>query len=107
MVARSTVAMQQRIARFVSQQEMNVFNGEIINKETGEVRRPHFPQPWDFFRQEVMIRVFGKADRDSDVPVAETQEALISLLQEKLSSRPQAVHEYVTRCSYHAHPPGK
>lgn len=95
-VACSTVAMQQQITRFVSQQEMNVFNGEIINKETGEVHRPHFPQPWDFFRQEVMIRVFGKADGDSNAPVAETQEALISLLQEKLSSRPQAVHEYVT-----------
>ncbi|UOO82299.1 type II CRISPR RNA-guided endonuclease Cas9 [Uruburuella testudinis] len=94
-VACSSVAMQQRITRFVRQQEMNVFDGEIIDKETGEVSRPHFPQPWDFFRQEVMIRVFGKPDGAPDYPEADTREALVALLSERLSSRPEAVHEYV------------
>ncbi len=95
-VACSSVAMQQRITRFVRQQEMNVFDGEIINKETGEVTRPHFPQPWDFFRQEVMIRVFGKPDGETKYPEAGTPESLLALLAEKLPARPAAQHEYVT-----------
>ena len=94
-VACSSVAMQQRITRFVRQQEMNVFDGEIIDKTTGEVIRPHFPQPWDFFRQEVMMRVFGKPGGEPDYPEADTRETLLALLSDKLSSRPEAQHEYV------------
>ncbi|KLT72224.1 CRISPR-associated protein Csn1 [Neisseria arctica] len=95
-VACSTVAIQQRITYFVRQREMNIFDGELIDKETSEVSRPYFPQPWDFFRQEVMMRVFGKPDGDPSFPEADTKETLCTLLETRLSSRPQAVHEYVT-----------
>ncbi|HBO38256.1 MAG TPA: type II CRISPR RNA-guided endonuclease Cas9 [Pasteurellaceae bacterium] len=81
-VACSGVAVQQRITEFVRQQEMNVFNGEIINQETGEVRRAHFPQPWPFFHQEVMIRVFDDEPLDT--------------LIIQLPSRPEAQHKHVT-----------
>ena len=97
-VACSTVAMQQKITRFVRYKEMNAFDGKTIDKETGEVlhQKTHFPQPWDFFAQEVMIRVFGKPDGKPEFEEADTPEKLRTLLAEKLSSRPEAVHEYVT-----------
>ena len=97
-VACSTVAMQQKITRFVRYKEMNAFNGKTIDKETGEVlhQKTHFPQPWEFFAQEVMIRVFGKPDGKPEFEEADTPEKLRTLLTEKLSSRPEAVHEYVT-----------
>ncbi|WP_067593048.1 type II CRISPR RNA-guided endonuclease Cas9 [Eikenella longinqua] len=81
-VACSSHSMQQKITHYVRQQEMNVFNGEIIDKETGEIRHIYFPEPWPFFRKEIMIRVF------SEHPLEE--------LAEKLTSRPEAVHEFVT-----------
>lgn len=59
-------------------------------------QKTHFPQPWDFFAQEVMIRVFGKPDGKPEFEEADTPEKLRTLLTEKLSSRPEAVHEYVT-----------
>lgn len=81
-VACSTVAMQQRITHYVREKEMNVFSGTVTDKETGEIRTySYFPQPWEHFRKEVMIRVF------SDNP----QQALA----EQLPGRPQAQHEYV------------
>ena len=97
-VACSTVAMQQKITRFVRYKEMNAFDGKTIDKETGEVlhQKAHFPQPWEFFAQEVMIRVFGKLDGKPEFEEADTPEKLRALLAEKLSSRPEAVHEYVT-----------
>ena len=97
-VACSTVAMQQKITRFVRYKEMNAFDGKTIDKETGEVlhQKTHFPQPWEFFAQEVMIRVFGKPDGKPELEEADTPEKLRTLLAEKLSSRPKAVHEYVT-----------
>lgn len=97
-VACSTVAMQQEITRFVRYKEMNAFDGKTIDKETGEVlhQKAHFPQPWEFFAQEVIIRVFGKPDGKSEFEEADTPEKLRTLLAEKLSSRPEAVHEYVT-----------
>ena len=97
-VACSTVAMQQKITRFVRYKEMNAFDGKTIDKETGEVlhQKTHFPQPWEFFTQEVMIRVFGKPDGKPEFEEADTPEKLRTLLAEKLSSRPEAVHEYVT-----------
>ena len=97
-VACSTVAMQQKITRFVPYKEMNAFDGKTIDKETGEVlhQKAHFPQPWEFFAQEVMIRVFGKPDGKPEFEEADTPEKLRALLAEKLSSRPEAVHEYVT-----------
>ena len=96
-VACSTVAMQQRITRFVRYKVMNAFDGRTVDKETGEVLHPktHFPQPWDFFAQEVMIRVFGKPGGKPEFEEADTPEKLRALLAEKLSSRPEAVHEYV------------
>ena len=97
-VACSTVAMQQKITHFVRHKEMNAFDGKTIDKETGEVlhQKAHFPQPWEFFAQEVMIRVFGKPDGKPEFEEADTPEKLRTLLAEKLSSRPEAVHEYVT-----------
>ena len=97
-VACSTVAMQQRITRFVRYKEMNAFDGKTVDKETGEVlhQKTHFPQPWEFFTQEVMIRVFGKPDGEPEFEEADTPEKLRALLAEKVSSRPEAVHEYVT-----------
>ena len=97
-VACSTVAMQQKITRFVRYKEMNAFDGKTMDKETGEVlhQKTHFPQPWEFFAQEVMIRVFGKPDGKPEFEEADTPEKLRALLAEKLSSRPEAVHEYVT-----------
>ena len=97
-VACSTVAMQQKITRFVRYKEMNAFDGKTIDKETGEVlhQKTHFPQPWEFFAQEVMIRVFGKPDGKPEFEEADTLEKLRALLAEKLSSRTEAVHEYVT-----------
>ena len=97
-VACSTVAMQQKITRFVRYKEMNAFDGKTIDKETGEVlhQKTHFPQPWEFFAQEVMIRVFGKPDGKPEFEEADTPEKLRALLAEKLSSRPEAVHEYLT-----------
>lgn len=75
---------------------MNAFNGEMIDRSSGEVTRLSFPQPWEFFRQEVMIRVFGRPEGDSQFEVADTADSLKTLLADKLSSRPEAVHEYVT-----------
>ena len=97
-VACSTVTMQQKITRFVRYKEMNAFDGKTIDKETGEVlhQKAHFPQPWEFFAQEVMIRVFGKPDGKPEFEEADTPEKLRTLLAEKLSSLPEAVHEYVT-----------
>nr|WP_245911173.1 type II CRISPR RNA-guided endonuclease Cas9 [Neisseria iguanae] len=94
-VACSTAAMQQKITNYVRYREMNTFNGEMIDKLTGEVTRLSFPQPWDFFRQEVMIRVFGRPEGDPQCEVADTADSLKALLADKLSSRPEAVHEYV------------
>ena len=96
-VACSTVAMQEKITRFVRYKEMNAFDGKTVDKETGEVlhQKTHFPQPWEFFTQEVMIRVFGKPDGEPEFEEADTPEKLRALLAEQVSSRPQAVHEYV------------
>lgn len=81
-VACSTLSIQKKITDFIRQKEMNPFSGEITDKATGEVTRLHFPQPWDFFHQEVMIRIFDDNPRET--------------LEKELSSRPQAIHEYVT-----------
>lgn len=64
-VACSTVAMQQKITRFVKYQEGNVFTGERIDKATGEVISEHFPSPWHGFREEVMTRVFNDNPRET------------------------------------------
>lgn len=80
-VACSTISMQQKITRFVKYQEGDLHTAERIDRETGEIIPLHFPAPWDFFRQEVMIRIF------SEMP----QEDLVI----KLKDRPQANHEFV------------
>ncbi|MCP2041066.1 CRISPR-associated endonuclease Csn1 [Neisseria sp. HSC-16F19] len=75
-VACSTVSMQQKITKAMQRRETL----ETVDTETGEVKQ-RIPQPWDFFRQEVMIRVFSDNPREE--------------LVEKLDSRPKAVHEHV------------
>ncbi|WP_428982068.1 type II CRISPR RNA-guided endonuclease Cas9 [Mannheimia indoligenes] len=80
-VAYSTVAMQQKITRFVKYQEGNLQTAERIDRKTGEIIPLHFPDPWHFFRQEVMIRIFSE----------NPQEDLII----QLPDRPEANHEFV------------
>ncbi|MEG9490657.1 type II CRISPR RNA-guided endonuclease Cas9 [Mannheimia indoligenes] len=80
-VACSTIAMQQKITRFVKYQEGNLQTAERIDRETGEIIPLHFPDPWHFFRQEVMIRIFSE----------NPQEDLII----QLPDRPEANHEFV------------
>lgn len=80
-VACSTVAMQQKITRFVRFEAGDVFTGERIDRETGEIIPLHFPTPWQFFKQEIEIRIF------SDNPKLE--------LENRLPDRPQANHEFV------------
>ncbi|MDP8162702.1 type II CRISPR RNA-guided endonuclease Cas9 [Pasteurella skyensis] len=81
-VACTTPSMQKKITDFVRNKEMNIFSGEFINKSTGEIKQIHFPEPWNYFRNEVMIRVF------SHNPLLE--------LEQQLPSRPEARHQYVT-----------
>ncbi|WP_373778662.1 type II CRISPR RNA-guided endonuclease Cas9 [Glaesserella sp.] len=80
-VACSTRALQKKITDYVRYKEMNVFTGEKIDRETGEIIRFHFPEPWKFFRQEVEIRVFSENPTE-DVVIA-------------LPDRPQANHEFI------------
>lgn len=80
-VACSTVAMQQKITRFVRYEAGNVFTGERVDYETGEIIPLHFPTPWTFFKQDVEIRIF------SDNPKLE--------LENRLPDRPEANHEFV------------
>ncbi|WP_373767797.1 type II CRISPR RNA-guided endonuclease Cas9 [Glaesserella sp.] len=80
-VACSTRALQKKITDYVRDKEMNVFKGEKIDQETGEIIRFHFPEPWKFFRQEVEIRVFSENPAE-DVVIA-------------LPDRPQANHEFI------------
>ena len=81
LVACSTVSMQQKITRFVRFEEGNVFTGERVDRETGEIIPLYFPAPWELFREEVEIRIF------SDNPKLE--------LENRLPDRPQANHEFV------------
>ncbi|WP_201770256.1 type II CRISPR RNA-guided endonuclease Cas9 [Basilea psittacipulmonis] len=81
-VACTTVSMQKRITDFVRRQEMDVFVGEMIDKTTGEVIKIHFPAPWPFFRQDIMIRVFDDNPRET--------------LAKELPDRPEAIHDLVT-----------
>ncbi|HGO5856099.1 TPA: type II CRISPR RNA-guided endonuclease Cas9 [Mannheimia haemolytica] len=80
-VACATASMRRKITLFKKYQKGNLKTGERIDQETGEIIPLHFPAPWDFFRQEVMIRIF------SEMP----QEDLIM----QLPDRPQANHEFV------------
>ena len=100
-VACSTVAMQQKITRFVRYKEMNAFDGKTIDKETGEVlhQKTHFPQPWDFFAQEVMIRVFGKPDGKSEFEEADTPKTAYPARRKIIfSPRSRARIRYATVC---------
>ncbi|MDY4279585.1 MAG: type II CRISPR RNA-guided endonuclease Cas9 [[Pasteurella] mairii] len=80
-VACSTRSLQKKITDYVRYKEMNVFSGESIDQETGEVISLHFPQPWRYFRQEVEIRVFSETPAE-DVVIA-------------LPDRPEANHEFI------------
>ncbi|SUU38882.1 CRISPR-associated endonuclease Csn1 family protein [Actinobacillus seminis] len=80
-VACSTYSLQKKITDYVRYKEMNVFSGESIDRETGEVITLHFPQPWRYFRQEVEIRVFSETPAE-DMVIA-------------LPDRPEANHEFI------------
>ncbi|KAE9540606.1 type II CRISPR RNA-guided endonuclease Cas9 [Ursidibacter maritimus] len=77
----STVAMQQKITRFVKYEEGNIFSGERVDRETGEIIPLHFPTPWAFFKENVEIRIF------SENPKLE--------LENRLPDYPQYNHEFV------------
>ncbi|MBV6541119.1 type II CRISPR RNA-guided endonuclease Cas9 [Ursidibacter maritimus] len=80
-VACSTIAMQQKITRFVKYEEGNIFSGERVDRETGEIIPLHFPNPWEFFKENVEIRIF------SENPKLE--------LENRLPDYPQYNHEFV------------
>ncbi|MDO5055286.1 MAG: type II CRISPR RNA-guided endonuclease Cas9 [Pasteurella oralis] len=80
-VACSTRAMQQKITRFIRFEEMSPFTGERIDKETGEIIPLYFPKPWQYFREDVNIRVF---DDQPNIT-----------LKKMLPDRPEANHEFV------------
>lgn len=54
---------------------------EIIDKETGEIKKFYIPPPWEFFYQEVMARVFNENPTGA--------------LAEELPDRSQALHKFV------------
>lgn len=80
-VACTTVSIQKKVTDYVRYREMNVLNSRIVDRQTGEISYLRFPEPWEFFRREVMIRVFN------DDPVMR--------LKNELPDRPSAVHEFV------------
>lgn len=81
-VACTTESMQKKITDFVRRKEMDVFVGEMVDKTTGEITKIHFPEPWSFFRKEIMIRVFDDNPRET--------------LAKELPDRPEAIHDLVT-----------
>lgn len=85
-VACSTVAMQQKITQFVRYQEGNVYSGERIDKETGEVISLHFPTPWAHFREDVMIRVFDDNPREK-LPESQLHEFVQPLFVSRMPTR--------------------
>ncbi|WP_051940979.1 type II CRISPR RNA-guided endonuclease Cas9 [Stenoxybacter acetivorans] len=97
-VACSSVSMQQKITKYSRKRELGKAKIEQIDYETGEIISTHFPKPWKFFREEVMIRIFNRVldNRDQSAEALEDAEALKDYLVKKLPDRPQAVHKYVT-----------
>ncbi|WP_040976460.1 type II CRISPR RNA-guided endonuclease Cas9 [Necropsobacter massiliensis] len=82
-VACATVSMQQKITRFMQYEAEHPYRQNLgrVDVETGEIIPLHFPAPWEYFREEVMIRVF------SDVPKED--------LTIQLPARLEANHEFV------------
>lgn len=80
-VACTTVAMQQKITRYIREKEMKWATGEYIDYSTGEVKSLRFPEPWEHFHKEVQIRVF------SEDPQADLAQAL--------PHYPERNHEFV------------
>lgn len=76
-VACSTPSMQQKITRWSQGKERNPH----IDLDTGEIKPPRIPKPWEHFRTEVKIRVFNENPQ--------------SALAESLPDRPYAQHQYV------------
>lgn len=57
-VACSTPAIQNRMTNYYSRRETSNFINKYVDKDTGEIKPLHFPQPWKYFTKEVKIRVF-------------------------------------------------
>lgn len=97
-VACTTESMQQKLTLWHKRKENRLIDGHYHAKEP-------FPTPWDFFRNEINLRVFNqveKIDHDTgevlwEVLDIEHRDELIAKIREKLPDRPAelAQHEFV------------
>ncbi|MBQ9259283.1 MAG: type II CRISPR RNA-guided endonuclease Cas9, partial [Neisseriaceae bacterium] len=97
-VACTTESMQQKLTLWHKHKENRLIDGHYHAKEP-------FPTPWDFFRNEINLRVFNqveKIDHDTgevlwEVLDIEHKEQLLDLIAKKLPDRPAALsqHEFV------------
>ena len=97
-VACATESMQQKLTNWHKRKENPLIDGHYHAKEP-------FPTPWDFFRNEINLRVFNqveKIDHDTgevlwEVLDIEHRDELIAKICEKLPDRPAelAQHEFV------------
>lgn len=93
-VACTTPSIQQKITNFIRQKELHPYQGEMVDHKTGEIKRLHFPSPWQFFHKEVALRIF------EDIPFQADTHQWALALQEKIKAalpdRPEAIHPWVT-----------
>ena len=97
-VACATESMQQKLTRWHKNKENRFIDGHYYAKEP-------FPTPWDFFRNEINLRVFNQVEKiDTDtgevlweVLDIEHRDEMIDLIRQKLPDRPAelAQHEFV------------
>ena len=97
-VACATESMQQKLTRWHKNKENRFIDGHYYAKEP-------FPTPWDFFRNEINLRVFNQVEKIDDdtgevlweVLDIEHRDELIDLIRQKLPDRPAelAQHEFV------------
>ena len=97
-VACTTESMQQKLTFWHKHKENRLIDGHYHAKEP-------FPTPWDFFRNEINLRVFNqieKIDHDTgevlwEVVDIEHRDELLDLIRDKLPDRPAelAQHEFV------------
>ncbi|MBO7381696.1 MAG: type II CRISPR RNA-guided endonuclease Cas9, partial [Neisseriaceae bacterium] len=97
-VACTTESMQQKLTLWHKRKENRLIDGHYHAKEP-------FPTPWDFFRNEINLRVFNQVEKIDDdtgevlweVLDIEHRDELIDLIRQKLPDRPAelAQHEFV------------
>ncbi|MBR7003321.1 MAG: type II CRISPR RNA-guided endonuclease Cas9 [Neisseriaceae bacterium] len=97
-VACTTESMQQKLTLWHKRKENRLIDGHYHAKEP-------FPTPWDFFRNEINLRVFNQVEKIDtetgevlwEVLDIEHRDELLDLIRDKLSDRPAelAQHEFV------------